>query len=232
MRLPLTPTIVLSNGRLIGSRYMPNDAQEFFDLADPERCARLSKEELDEAMTAVRQFRSLKTTTELLNSHFPADVEQIRSCDNCGNPLADPDEMLCEKCKKPSAPTDGTAGHSTGKWESTGEEIIDDTLVVAIIMDRESKREATGNLLALAQTAPHDCGDPTCPGVINKHKLEHVKHLEMQIELTQRLLNRQTELAQQVIEAFGLEFAADADPVVEILHLLAVTGQLAKQEQA
>lgn len=221
MRLPLTPTITLSNGRLIGSRYLPNDAQEFFDLADPERCARLSKEEFAEVTKALRQFRN----------PFKV-VEQIRSCDNCGNSLADPDEILCKKCKKPSAPTDGTAGHSTGKWESTGEEIIDDTLVVAIIMDRESKREATGNLLALAQTAPHDCGDPTCPGVINKHKLEHVRHLERQIELTQRLLNRQTELAQQVVEAFGLEFAADADPVIEILHLLAVTGQLAKQEQA
>ena len=221
MRLPLTPTIVLSNGRLIGSRYMSNDAQEFFDLADPERCASLSKEELDEAMTAVRQFRNPSKV-----------VKQIRACDNCGDSLTDPDEILCEKCKKPSTPTGGTTGHSTGKWESTGEEIIDETLVVAIIMDREAKREATGNLLALAQSAPHDCGDPTCPGVINKHKLEHVKHLETQIELTQRLLNRQTELAQQVIEAFGLKFAADADPVVEILHLLAVTGQLAKQEQA
>jgi hypothetical protein len=220
MRLPLTPTIVLSNGRLIGSRYMPNDAQEFFDLADPERCARLSKEELDEAMTAVRQFRSLKTTTELLNSHFPADVEQIRSCDNCGNPLADPDEILCEKCKKPSTPTDGadgTAGHNKADL---------------ITLDPYGYGDGDCSLISLAQTAPHDCGDPNCPGVINKHKLEHVRHLERQIELTQRLLTRQTELAQQVIEAFGLEFAADADPVVEILHLLAVTGHLAKQEQA
>ena len=217
MRLPLTPTIVLSNGRLIGSRYKPNDSQELFDLADPERTANLNSEELHEAMTAIRKFRSLKTTTELLNSYFPLGVEQIRSCDNCGNPLADPDEILCEKCKKPSTPTDGTAGHSKADL---------------ITLDPYGYNDGDCSLISLAQTAPHDCGDPTCPGVINKHKLEHVKHLERQIELTQRLLNRQTELAQQVVEAFGLKFAADADPVVEILHLLSVTGQLAKQEQA
>lgn len=32
--------------------------------------------------------------------------------------------------------------------------------------------EANANLISLAQHAPHDCGDPECPGVINKRKLE------------------------------------------------------------
>jgi hypothetical protein len=28
-------------------------------------------------------------------------VTRLRACDNCGDPLEDPDEILCPKCKDP-----------------------------------------------------------------------------------------------------------------------------------
>lgn len=41
-------------------------------------------------------------------------------------------------------------------------------------IDTKSWEEHLANLrlMALARQAPHDCGDPECPGVINKRKLE------------------------------------------------------------
>lgn len=74
---------------------------------------------------------------------------------------------------------DGTAGHSKGNWYSAGGNghrfvrhhagvnlcEINHNLDFADVV-------ANCELMALAQHAPHDCGDPECPGVVNKRKLE------------------------------------------------------------
>jgi len=92
---------------------------------------------------------------------------------------------------------DGTAGHSKGRWEYFGDTVVgvrtdcqhltrkhtDDELIrwmdEQIFDDAAMSSELTWeqykancHLFALAQSAPHDCGDPQCPGVINKRKLE------------------------------------------------------------
>lgn len=69
---------------------------------------------------------------------------------------------------------DGTAGHSKGKWE------LDDAYPNLIFTRKDGTRVCVAEsdfppdqqLLLLAQHAPHDCGDPECPGVQNKRKLE------------------------------------------------------------
>lgn len=69
---------------------------------------------------------------------------------------------------------DGTAGHSKGNWEvrncaETPTIVADGKAGIASMI---AGNTPNGFLLALAQSAPHDCGDPECPGVINKRKLE------------------------------------------------------------
>lgn len=56
--MKLTPNITLSNGRIIGSRYAENGSQDLFDVADPERLARLSDSEHAEVMAAIKAFRN------------------------------------------------------------------------------------------------------------------------------------------------------------------------------
>jgi len=84
------------------------------------------------------------------------------------------------------AEPDGTAGHSKGNWYSAGgnfhrfvrqREQFGPDRVGVNICEINSNLEfdevvANSELMALAQHAPHDCGDPECPGVINKRKLE------------------------------------------------------------
>lgn len=50
------------------------------------------------------------------------------------------------------------------------EQIFDDS--TAKIDTTWDEYRSNLRLMALAQHAPHDCGDPECPGVINKRKLE------------------------------------------------------------
>lgn len=74
---------------------------------------------------------------------------------------------------------DGTAGHSKGNWRPVATQIMDtERSAIALINTRTipatDDPEFNGNrhIIALAQHAPHDCGDPECPGVVNKRKLE------------------------------------------------------------
>lgn len=76
---------------------------------------------------------------------------------------------------------DGTAGHSKGNWtksETIHWSINNQTHHIAMVNfssrlpEDGGNGEANANLITLAQHAPHDCGDPECPGVINKRKLE------------------------------------------------------------
>lgn len=84
--MKLTPNITLSNGRIIGSRYMNGDdgAQDLFDVADPERIANLTETESAEVMVAIRAFRDacneptrsgagvhqMKTTQPVTGTHW------------------------------------------------------------------------------------------------------------------------------------------------------------------
>lgn len=52
----------------------------------------LSNDEHAEVMAAIHAFRNPVVT-------------RTRSCDNCGNDLTDPDEILCNKCKNNAALT-------------------------------------------------------------------------------------------------------------------------------
>lgn len=87
---------------------------------------------------------------------------------NCNCNQSNCFECMCEI-------SDGTAGHSKGNWEvwncadETPTIITDGKAGIASMIARNT---ANGLLLALAQHAPHDCGDPECPGVVNKRKLE------------------------------------------------------------
>lgn len=75
---------------------------------------------------------------------------------------------------------DGTADHSKGDWYPSAlctVEALPFSASIATIgnpKERTASKEewATCRLMALAQSAPHDCGDPECPGVVNKRKLE------------------------------------------------------------
>ncbi len=69
---------------------------------------------------------------------------------------------------------DGTAGHSKGNWRISGEMTIDgyDNICSIARGTLQSVSSANQRLITLAQSAPHDCGDPECPGVVNKRKLE------------------------------------------------------------
>lgn len=73
--------------------------------------------------------------------------------------------------------TDGTAGHSKGKWHSAGEEVVNADWAIAICGGEVPEREPNANLIALAQHAPHDCGDPECSGVINAQSLKTYEYL-------------------------------------------------------
>ncbi len=75
---------------------------------------------------------------------------------------------------------DGTAGHSKGNWYSHNrfvrvDEDLDGNPTAVTIAEANTSLEeylANSKVLALAQSAPHDCGDPECPGFQNKRKLE------------------------------------------------------------
>jgi len=73
-----------------------------------------------------------------------------------------------------SQPSDGTTGHSKGNWRISGEMTIDgyDNICSIARGTLQSVSSANQRLITLAQSAPHDCGDPECPGLINKRKLE------------------------------------------------------------
>lgn len=122
-------------------------------------------------------------------------------------------ESTLDQMLKKTDPTNGTAGHSKGKWYYYGDVACGiatdcqhkaDDLVTPVkfvfsshqhesddlipmlteedfdnLSAAEEDIEITWDqyranlrLMALAQHAPHDCGDPECPGVINKRKLE------------------------------------------------------------
>lgn len=87
---------------------------------------------------------------------------------------------------------DGTAGHSKGNWVASQslsaptsfpnyrdiklQQTVslrgdaDPVIIRCFVWGNEM--EANQNLVLLSQSAPHDCGDPECPGFINKRKLE------------------------------------------------------------
>lgn len=68
---------------------------------------------------------------------------------------------------------DGTAGHSKKEWlvEHIRHEGISDCIRIQA-NDDQKQFWPNYNLVNLAQSAPHDCGDPECPGYQNKRKLE------------------------------------------------------------
>ena len=74
---------------------------------------------------------------------------------------------------------DGTAGHSKGEFGisdnrqiwNENDRIIADCFSTSLDISR-AQEDANCHIFKIAQHAPHDCGDPKCPGVINKHKLE------------------------------------------------------------
>lgn len=77
---------------------------------------------------------------------------------------------------------DGTSGHSKGNWQaqncfSSSIPFIDTEetpglKICTALVGGDEEDSANMKLIAFAQHAPHDCGDPECPGVINKRKLE------------------------------------------------------------
>lgn len=80
--MKLTPNITLSTGRIITHAFMTNGAQSANILGD--ESATMTEAEWDEYC-------------ELLKGVRNPPVTHVRSCDNCGSTLTDPDEMLCEK---------------------------------------------------------------------------------------------------------------------------------------
>ncbi len=84
-------------------------------------------------------------------------------------------------CQHPYPPPD-IKSEGVGLFVWTSHKHEDDDIIPAITEethyanpDQTTTWEdylANLRLMALAQHAPHDCGDPECPGVINKRKLE------------------------------------------------------------
>lgn len=84
--------------------------------------------------------------------------------------------------------SDNTAGHSTGNWkcdfdnaaypmiETSDKEGFNYKKLARFpknqIFNTWDEVLANFQLFALAQSAPHNCGDPNCPGVINQRKLQ------------------------------------------------------------
>ena len=90
-----------------------------------------------------------------------------------------------------SAPQGKGGAHTPGPWRTDPE--FDNFTVLARngvmvadcgIMGFRAGRslatnQANARLIAAAVTAPHECGDPNCPGAINKRKLDaHAAMLE------------------------------------------------------
>lgn len=81
----------------------------------------------------------------------------------------------------PEIPTIQSNFHADGKIKNGPEATICEMQLDQTAIDcsgpfshRFSKEElvATAHLFTIAQSAPHDCGDPECPGFQNKRKLE------------------------------------------------------------
>ena len=71
-----------------------------------------------------------------------------------------------------------TQGHTAGPWHFTVKEYrneirrVEGWVIAEAIQESAAANTANAALIALAPTAPHDCGDPACPGVVNLRRLE------------------------------------------------------------
>lgn len=93
---------------------------------------------------------------------------------NCQHPLTPPVKMTGVTATKEEFTVIVSHSHEKdiiipGTDEGDFEQLMDDICDDSIDFNQY---RSNLRLMALAQHAPHDCGDPECPGVINKRKLE------------------------------------------------------------
>lgn len=113
---------------------------------------------------------------------------------------------------------DGTAGHSKGNWYFRKgcirqDEYLNGNPIGINIAEMNTALEehiSNSRLLILAQRAPHDCGDPECPGVINKRKLKLYDEFQTAIN---SLRAQNTELL-AALKVFAKAFDGDLENVV------------------
>ena len=72
--------------------------------------------------------------------------------------------------------------HTPGPWSQHGARIrrTAHAQICEVMVQREIPTEQIGGnakLLALAPTAPHECGDPHCPGNVHRKRLEVYEEL-------------------------------------------------------
>jgi hypothetical protein len=116
----------------------------------------------------------MRTCEEITCNYTGTELYACPSCEKqfCYQHQTTPDASW-HKCKPVN---DGTAGHSKGDWYASVLCAVHafgrDQAIATIGISNKKEEWATCHLIALAQHTPHDCGDPECPGVVNKRKLE------------------------------------------------------------
>lgn len=147
------------------------------------------------SLPATAEERLVQALTELANPKRCTCINDIHKPDNrhCTATIAF-DALMLHHAEKavlanipPPMEIDATAGHSTGNWYEiqdflNGLALMSETGPVCQFYEESSEENweilqfpnqiSNLALIQLAQSAPHNCGDPNCPGVINQRKLQ------------------------------------------------------------